>query len=177
MAVSASIRRAVVSSITTRRFSTRAKRQHEGMSKHLHTRLIHAGSPRFHDKIAPVNVPVVRTSTVRFDSTQAYDEIHHRRTAGEAITSYGRHGMETHRALEQGINALEGGTRSFLTPSGLSAITLTFLALLAPGEHALVSDSVYSPLRRVDAQFLQRLGISLSYFSPGRDDVEALIRP
>lgn len=144
---------------------------------HLHTRLIHAGAPDFQQHTAPVNVPVVRTSTVRYDSTQAYDDLHRRRAAGEAITSYGRHGMETHRALEQGINALEGGTRSFLTPSGLSAITLTFLALLAPGEHALVSDSVYSPLRRVDAQFLQRLGISLSYFSPGRDDVEALIRP
>jgi cystathionine beta-lyase len=147
------------------------------MSKHLHTQLIHAGSPRFHDRIAPVNVPVVRTSTVRFDSTEAYDEVHHRRAAGEAVTSYGRHGMETHRALEDAINALEGGTRTFLTPSGLSAISLTFLALLSPGDHALVSDSIYSPLRRLDQQLLQRLGIELSYFSPGKDDLEALIRP
>jgi len=147
------------------------------MSKHLHTRLIHAGSPRFHDKIAPVNVPVVRTSTVRFDSTQAYDEIHHRRAAGEAVTSYGRHGMETHRALEDAINALEGGVRTFLTPSGLSAISLVLLALLSPGDHALVSDSVYSPLRRLDQQLLQRLGIELTYFSPANDDLASLIQP
>jgi len=147
------------------------------MSKHLHTRLIHAGSPRFHDSIAPVNVPVVRTSTVRFESTRAYDEIHHRRAAGELVTSYGRHGLETHRALEDALNALEGGVRSFLTPSGLSAISLLFLAVLEPGEHALVSDSVYSPVRRLDQQVLQRFGIELSYFSPAHDDVEALIRP
>ncbi|EJL93805.1 cystathionine beta-lyase [Herbaspirillum sp. CF444] len=150
------------------------------MSKHLHkqlrTQLIHAGSPRFHGRIAPVNVPVVRTSTVRFDSTDAYDDLHHRRAAGEAVTSYGRHGMETHRALEDAINALEGGTRTFLTPSGLSAISLTFLALLSPGDHALVSDSVYAPLRRLDQQVLQRLGIELSYFSPGASHVEEHIR-
>lgn len=147
------------------------------MSKHLHTRLIHVGSPRFHDRIAPVNVPVVRTSTVRFDSTQAYSEIHHRRAAGELVTSYGRHGMETHRALEDAINALEGGVRTFLTPSGLSAISLVLLALLSPGDHALVSDSVYSPLRRVDQELLQRLGIQVTYFSPANDDLASLIQP
>ncbi|KAF1042678.1 MAG: Cystathionine beta-lyase [Herbaspirillum frisingense] len=147
------------------------------MSRHIDTELIHAGSPPFHGGAAPVNVPVVRTSTVRFAGTAEYDSIHERRAAGENIASYGRHGLETHRALETAINALEGGTRCFLTPSGLSAITLTFLALLSPGDHALVSDSVYSPLRRVDQQLLRRLGIDLSYFSPGRDRVEDLIRP
>ncbi|CAG9182884.1 hypothetical protein LMG32289_05218 [Cupriavidus pampae] len=35
-----------------------------------HTRLLHAGAPRLHDGIGPVNVPVVRTSTVRFDSVE-----------------------------------------------------------------------------------------------------------
>jgi len=147
------------------------------MSKHVHTQLIHAGAPRFHERVASVNVPVVRTSTVRFDSTQAYDEIHQRRAAGEAVTAYGRHGMQTHRALEDAINALEGGSRTFLTPSGLSAISLIFLALLSPGEHALVSDSVYAPLRRLDQQVLARLGIELSYFSPGKSDLDQLIRP
>jgi len=146
------------------------------MSEHLTTRLIHAGSPPFKQGIAPVNVALVRTSTVRFDSVQTYDEMHHRRAAGEAVTAYGRHGMDTHRALEEGITTLEGGSRSFLVPSGLTAISLIFLALLSPGEHALVSDSVYAPVRRLDKDLLQRLGIEISYFSPGQDQVETLIR-
>lgn len=147
------------------------------MAKHLHTQLIHAGSQAFRQQTAPVNVPVVRTSTVRFESMQAYEELHRRRQAGENIASYGRHGMDTHRALEDAIVALEGGQRSFLAPSGLAAISLTFLALLSPGDHALVSDSVYAPVRKLHEQLLARLGIEITYFSPSRDDVEQLVRP
>ena len=141
------------------------------------TRLLHAGTPPLQGGSGPVNVPVVRTSTVRFEDSAAYADLHHRRTAGERVASYGRHGLDTHRALEDAIMALEGGHRAFLTPSGLSAIALVLVALLSPGDHALVADSVYSPVRRVDATLLQRLGITLEYFSPGQDDLASLIRP
>ncbi|MPS93269.1 cystathionine beta-lyase [Comamonas sp.] len=141
------------------------------------TRLLHAGSPRLLGGSGPVNVPVVRTSTVRFADTAAYADHHHRRAAGERVASYGRHGLDTHRALEDALLDLEGGHRAFLTPSGLAAISLVLVALLSPGDHALVADSVYSPVRRVDATLLRRLGITLEYFSPSRDDLEARIRP
>lgn len=141
------------------------------------TRLLHAGAPALRDGSGPVNVPVVRTSTVRFANVQAHADHHHRRAAGERIATYGRHGLDTHRALEDAVLGLEGGHRAFLTPSGLSAITLVLLALLKPGDHALVADSVYSPVRRVDATLLKGLGITLEYFSPSRDDLAALIRP
>lgn len=141
------------------------------------TRLLHAGSPEVRDGASPVNIPVVRTSTVRFENSAAYDDRHRRQAAGERIASYGRHGMDTHRALEDAAIALEGGHRAFLTPSGLSAITLVLLALLSPGDHALVADSVYSPLRRVDQTLLQRLGITLEYFSPSAADLAAKITP
>ena len=141
------------------------------------TRLLHAGAPMLRDGSGPVNVPVVRTSTVRFANTAAHADHHHRRAAGERIASYGRHGLDTHRALEDAVTELEGGHRAFLAPSGLAAISLVLLALLSPGDHALVADSVYSPVRRVDQTLLQRLGITLEYFSPSRDDLAALIRP
>ena len=143
----------------------------------VQTRLVHAGSPELKGGSGPVNVPVVRTSTVRFADSAAYADLHHRREAGERVASYGRHGLDTHRALEDAVVALEGGHRAFLTPSGLSAITLVLIALLSPGDHALVADSVYSPVRRVDATLLQRLGITLEYFSPSRDDLAGKIRP
>lgn len=141
------------------------------------TRLLHAGAPALRGGSGPVNVPVVRTSTVRFESSAAYADLHHRRSAGERLATYGRHGLDTHRALEDAVTALEGGHRAFLTPSGLSAITLVLVALLSPGDHALVADSVYSPVRRVDDTLLQRLGITLEYFSPSQDDLAAKIRP
>jgi cystathionine beta-lyase len=138
---------------------------------------LHAGAPALRDGSGPVNVPVVRTSTVRFENTAAHADYHHRRAAGERIASYGRHGLDTHRALEDAVTDLEGGHRAFLAPSGLAAISLVLLALLSPGDHALVADSVYSPVRRVDQTLLQRLGVTLEYFSPGDDDLAALIRP
>jgi cystathionine beta-lyase len=147
------------------------------MTDHIDTRLVHAGAPEFLRPEAPVNVPVVRTSTVRFADVGAYEAAHARRLAGENTATYGRHGLDTHRALEQAILALEGGRRCVLAPSGLAAISLTFLALLSPGDHVLVSDSVYAPVRKLHRQVLTRLGIEVGYFSAQRDDVEALIRP
>jgi cystathionine beta-lyase len=141
------------------------------------TRLLHAGAPALRDGSGPVNVPVVRTSTVRFENTAAHADHHHRRVAGERVASYGRHGLDTHRALEDAVVGLEGGHRAFLTPSGLSAITLVLLALLSPGDHALVADGVYAPVRRVDHTLLKRLGITLEYFSPAHDDLASRLRP
>jgi cysteine-S-conjugate beta-lyase len=65
----------------------------------------------------------------------------------------------------------------FLVPSGLSAISLTFLALLSPGDHVVVTDSVYAPVRRLDTGLLQRLGIELTYVDPRDGQLEAAIRP
>jgi cystathionine beta-lyase len=141
------------------------------------TRLLHAGTPALRDGAGPVNVPVVRTSTVRFADTAAHHDHHARRSAGERVASYGRHGLDTHRALEDAVTDLERGHRAFLAPSGLAAISLVLLALLSPGDHALVADGVYAPVRKVEATLLRRLGITLEYFSPTHDDLAALIRP
>ncbi|HEY9270667.1 MULTISPECIES: cystathionine beta-lyase [Achromobacter] len=143
----------------------------------VQTRLVHAGSPDLKQGAGPVNVPVVRTSTVRFADTAAQAALGRQRAAGERVATYGRHGLDTHQALEVAVASLEGGYRTLLAPSGLSAIVLVLLATLAPGEHALVADSVYSPVRKVDRALLQRYGIEVEYFSATRDELEPLIRP
>ena len=143
----------------------------------IQTRLVHAGSPDLTQGAGPVNVPVVRTSTVRFADTATQAALAGQRAAGERVATYGRHGLDTHRALEEAVASLEGGYRSLLAPSGLSAIVLVLLATLAPGDHALVSDGVYSPVRKVDRALLQRYGIEVEYFSAARDALEPLIRP
>ncbi|HEY0207749.1 cystathionine beta-lyase [Acerihabitans sp.] len=142
------------------------------------TLLIHSGAPAPDPAGAgPVNIPVVRASTVRFASVATMADYHQRHSAGERVASYGRHGMDTHQALESAVSTLEGGHRAFLTPSGLSAISLVFIALASPGDHILVADSVYSPIHRIDRALLSRYGIQLQYFSPSGDDLAALVRP
>jgi cystathionine beta-lyase len=144
----------------------------------LNTRLLHSGAPEFdRDGAAPVNVPVVRTSTVRFAGVAAQHALQQRRHAGEPVSAYGRHGTQTHRALEQAIGELEGAAHVLLTPSGLSAITLLFLAVLSPGDHVLVHDGVYGPVRERIEPLLTRLGVAFSYFSAGAGEPAELLRP
>jgi len=147
------------------------------MPLHIDTRLAHTGRPSIEDGAGPVNVPVVRTSTVRFGSIAAMHSQVAKRASGQPVSTYGRQGMDTQRALEQAMCSLEGGTQALLTPSGLSAISLCLLALASPGDHVLVTDSVYQPVRKLDAGHLARTGVSVSYFDPLAQSLESQLRP
>jgi cystathionine beta-lyase len=122
------------------------------------TRLAHAGREpkRFHGF---VNTPIYRGSTILFPNAAALD-------ANDQEFTYGRLGTPTVKALEEALAELEGGHATRLTPSGLSAIATTFLALLSAGDHALVSDSVYRPTRRFCDHVLTRLGVEVTYYDP-----------
>src|SRR6218665_4118227 len=87
------------------------------MPLHLDTRLAHCGRPVLNAESGPVNTPVVRTSTVRFQSIAAMQAQGGKRASGQPVSTYGRHGMDPQRALGQAVCELEGGTRGRLTPS------------------------------------------------------------
>lgn len=146
---------------------------------HIDTLLLHSGIAEFNPKTqsAPVALPSMRTSTVRFANMDALDKANAAKAQGERGVSYGRAGMDTHAALEQVFCDLEGAERAFLAPSGLSAVTLVFLALLNAGDHVLVADCVYGPLRYLDKTVLQRLGIEVTYCRAHPEALEAQLRP
>ena len=143
---------------------------------HRGTRLIHGGRP-LADAPRPVNVPVVRTSTVLFSSTGQMADVHARRAQGQRTLSYGRKGTPTAHALEDALVELEGGAHAALFPSGLAAIASVFQAYLRPGDHVLIADSVYGPVRRVVDKFLRPFGIQHEFFVPDAQGLPALIRP
>ncbi|KIZ34080.1 MULTISPECIES: cystathionine beta-lyase [Rhodopseudomonas] len=120
-----------------------------------------------------VNPPVVRGSTVLYPTAA---DLHAHR--GEF--SYGRHGNPTTKALQQALMALEGPMCAGvgLTPSGVSAISTTLLAVLKAGDHLLVCDNAYRPTRVFCDTLLARFGVETSYFDPliGAG-IAALIRP
>ena len=147
-------------------------------SKHIDTVLQHTGTARFDPDtgVAPVNQPSVRASTVRFRDLTALENAYRRKAAGERAITYGRAGMDTHLALESVFNQLEGGTHCYLSSSGMASNTLVFMALLSAGDHALVADCVYGPVRELHDAVLSRLGIEITYFSAD-DDLETLVQP
>lgn len=146
---------------------------------HLDTRLLHIGSAPFDPETgtAPVSLPAIRTSTVRFENLAALENAMKRRLAGERAITYGRSGMDTHRALEDVFMQLEGGTHCVLAPSGMAAVNIAFLGLLKTGDHVLVADCVYGPVRNLDRALLQGFGIAVTYFSAEFDDIDALVQP
>ncbi|AWB34791.1 cystathionine beta-lyase [Orrella marina] len=146
---------------------------------HLNTRLLHTDSADFDPEsgIAPVSLPAIRTSTVRFRDLDVLDQTMARKNKGEKVVSYGIAGLDTHRALENVINTLEGGSYCVLNPSGLASIHLAFMSVLKSGDHVLVSDNVYGPVRVMHETLLKRLNIELTYFSAEHPDPASLIQP
>ena len=137
------------------------------------TRLTHAGRDpeRFEGMVNP---PVYRGSTVLFEDMDALRRANADRFAG---FRYGRYGTPNTLALEEAIAAVEGGYRAVLLPGGLAAITFTLTALLKPGDHILMADTVYGPTRRFCDHQLHGIGIETTYYDPTAGArIEALFR-
>ena len=118
-----------------------------------------------------VNAPVFRGSTVLFPDAE-------RLASRDVEYTYGRPSNPTSRALELALAELEGGAQTFLTPSGLSAVSTTLLSFAEAGGHILVSDSVYQPTRRFAGRTLKRLGVDVEYYDPLiGSDIARLLRP
>jgi cysteine-S-conjugate beta-lyase len=149
------------------------------MKQDRDTQLLHIGSAPFDpvDNSAPVNLPSVRTSTVRFKNLAALEQTMAKRMRGERAATYGIGGLQTHRALEEVFNVLEQGNYCVLSSSGLASIHLVFMSVLKAGDHVLISDNVYGPVRNLNETLLKRLNIEATFFSPGNDDLATLIRP
>jgi len=126
------------------------------------TRLVRLGRPDLHD--GPVNPPVERASTVLAPGgAEVYDRF------GKA-PHYGRGGLSPNTPLRETLAALYGADHVALTGCGLSAVTLAILAAVhqtgEPGGEALISDSVYGPVRRFCDEALPAFGIQPKYYDP-----------
>jgi len=144
--------------------------------KGLATRLVALGRSTDSPGGRPVNPALIRMSTALFDSVAEMRDLRERRDH-ERVVTYGARGTPTAHALEDVITALEGGYRTRLFPTGLAAIAQVFLSYLAPGDHVLITDSVYQPVRFLAERLLTRFGIRFDFFAADGSDVLARITP
>lgn len=149
---------------------SRASKQPQGIA----TRLTSAGRNSAAAGRA-VNPPVTRASTFLFDTLDDFEAAANAPFDGPF---YGRLGTPTTFAFEEAMAEMEGGYRSVATASGLSAIAATLIATLSNGDHALVVDSVYDPVRRFCSRILARMGVEVSYYEATiGEEIGELIRP
>ncbi len=140
------------------------------------TRLLHSGkAPRYAGGGA-VNPPIVRASTVLFENTAQQRDLRARR-GSERVFTYGARGTPTAFALEDAVSELEGAHRTRLFPTGLAAVGMVFLSYLRPGDHVLLSDGVYEPVRHLARSFLEPYGIACSFFAADGRGIEQGLRP
>lgn len=123
-----------------------------------------------------INMPVDRTSTVVFNRVAELDAAKKARfDKGQVF--YGRFGTPSIFAFEDAVTELEGGYGTVAVPSGLAACVLPLVALLKPGDHVLVTDSVYEPARASISSFIARSGVEVTYYNPRIGaGIEALFR-
>ncbi|KIH83713.1 cystathionine beta-lyase [Pseudomonas batumici] len=147
----------------------------EKVVEDVRTRLVHAARTPEGSGARSVNVPVTRLSTVLFDSLADMRDARSRRDR-ERVLSYGARGNPTAFALEDLVTELEGGHRTRLFGTGLAAVAQTFLAYLRPGDHVLITDGVYAPVRRLAKEFLVPFGIEVGYFPADGRDIASRLR-
>ncbi|MEQ9589155.1 MAG: cystathionine beta-lyase [Parvibaculaceae bacterium] len=126
--------------------------------KHQDTTIVTTGRDP-HNNHGVINPPVYHASTILYPSVAA---LH----ARDAEVTYGRRGTPTTFAFQDAVAELEGGYRTLVTPSGLSACSIALLAHLKAGDHVLVTDSVYGPTRTFCDVVLKRYGIDVEYYDP-----------
>ena len=112
---------------------------------------------------------VFKASTVIFASTAAMRARNWKEKSGY---TYGLHGTPTTFTLEARIATLEGGLHTLLVPSGLAAIALTDMALLAAGDEVLIPDNAYNPGKELARHELAAWGITHRFYDPA--DANAL---
>lgn len=136
--------------------------------------LVHKGRPTGHP--VAVNPPLTRASTYLHASAGEMRESERRRQEGQREEYYGRRGTDTSFQLEDLLAELEDGFGVRLTSSGLAANTLVFLSFLRPGDHVLISDGVYGPVKRFVKSYLAQQQIEFDYLRADASDIEDKIR-
>ncbi|QRX81471.1 cystathionine beta-lyase [Glaciimonas sp. PAMC28666] len=141
-----------------------------------HTRLLKAGNAPAYRGGKAVNPPVVRASTVLFESVEELDAMRAHRN-DERLFTYGARGNPTAFALEDVVSDIEGGFRTRLFPTGLAAIAMVFTTYLKPGDHVLIADCVYQPVRHFAETFMKKFGIEVTFFCADGSDIVEKARP
>lgn len=114
-------------------------------------------------------MPIVQSTTFRFDSTKAIADLFDLKTADYFYT---RLGNPTCGHVEEKIAALEGGVGAMLTSSGQAATLTAVLTIAKDGDHILCSSTVYGGTFNLMAVTFKRMGIDVTFFEQSESDEE-----
>ncbi len=105
-------------------------------------------------------LPIYQTVAYEFDSTAHAAELFSLAQSGNI---YGRITNPTDAALEERVNALEGGVGALATSSGMAAVTYAVLNLANAGDNVIASSALYGGSFALLSHTLAQFGIGVSF--------------
>ena len=134
------------------------------MKKSINTFLKH---PSNDSTNRSANPPVIRASTILFNSMQELYQHEKKIQKHQKVThySYGRYGSSTTIELENMLKELEQAYHVFLTGTGFGGIALAIMSLCRPGDEILVSDNVYGPTKEISEKLLKEFNINAKFYN------------
>ena len=130
----------------------------------IKTKLTKLGRNPFNNK-GFVNPPIFKGSTILFKDFKSYIQDRDKKDDDDTA-NYGIQFNPTSKNLENSISNLYNSFDTVLTPSGLSALVVPFLAFLRKGDHVLINDDLYNPTRKFCENILKKFDIQIDYFHP-----------
>lgn len=139
----------------------------------IETQCLHAGYCP--ENGGPRVVPIVQSTTYRFDSTEKIASLFDMPT--EPI--YSRFANPTVDAVEKKIAALEGGVGAMCTTSGQAASLLSILNVCSAGDSFISTGTIYGGTVNLFAVTLKKFGIECIFVDEhaSREELQAAIKP
>ncbi|WP_372797465.1 O-acetylhomoserine aminocarboxypropyltransferase/cysteine synthase family protein [Pontiella sp.] len=132
------------------------------MSK-LETQCLHAGYETVEGSTKSQAVPLYRTASYRFDSTEHAANLF---TLKELGNIYTRLMNPTSDVLEQRVAALEGGAAALALASGTSAIFYSIINLAKSGDEIVSANNLYGGTYTQFNDILPGMGIKVNFVDP-----------
>lgn len=130
------------------------------------TKCLHSGySPKNGE---PRVMPIVQSTTYKFDSTERIGELFDMPTAH----MYSRFSNPTVEVVEKKIADLEGGVGAMCTSSGQAASLLAILNICKAGDSFISTSTIYGGTVNLFAVTLKRLGIECIFVDAQADEEE-----
>ena len=138
------------------------------------TQCIHAGYTPGNGE--PRNIPIVQSTTFRYESSQAMGALFDLEAEGYFYT---RLQNPTLDRVATKICALEGGTAAMLTSSGQAANFFAIFNLCSAGDHVVSSAAIYGGTFNLFAVTMKRMGIEFTFVDPDctEEELNAAFRP
>lgn len=111
----------------------------------------------------PRVVPIVQSTTFKYDSSQQMANLFDLKEAGYFYT---RLANPTNDAVANKITALEGGVVGILTSSGQAANFYALLNIVSAGDHIVASSAIYGGTYNLIANTMKKLGIEATFVEP-----------